>query len=323
MERIVVTGGSGFIGSNMVASLGARGHPLLNLDSVGPRNPDQASLWRPTDITDAPAIAEAIDDFRPDAIIHLAARTDLSGSSIEDYAANTIGSQVIVDAVMARPGIRRLLFGSSMLVCRLGHIARTTSDYCPNTAYGESKVRAEKIARAADPSGQRIVIFRPTSIWGPWFGQPYRNFFDIVLAGYYVHPSGAATRRSYGYVDNAVAQLDALLAAPPERLGDELYHLADYAPVDIGVWADLIAAAAGRRRPLRVPLPVMQMAALAGDGLQALGWKQPPMTNFRLSNMLMDAVQETGPIAALCPVLPVSLAKGVTRTIDWLKREAP
>jgi nucleoside-diphosphate-sugar epimerase len=318
-RRTVVTGGSGFIGTNVVAALVARGVPVRSIDAMPPRNPAHAGVFRRVDICDAAALGAAFDEFGPTDVIHLAARTDLLGTTIDDYAANTIGTAALLQVLAARPQIRRTLFASSMLVCRLGYLPQSTTDYAPSTPYGASKVESERLVRAADPTHRRIVLFRPTSIWGPWFDIPYRSFFDAVVGGYYVHPSGASTRRSYGYVDNAVAQIFALMEAPEAALGDELYHLADYAPVDIGAWADMIAAAAGRRRPTRVPMAVMQAAALAGDGLQALGWSRPPMTRFRLANMMMDAVQDTGPMAALCPDSPVAMADGVARTVAWMR----
>lgn len=66
-----------------------------------------------------------------------------------------------------------------------------------------------------------------------WFAAPYRNFFEAVRRGLYVHPSGAPRRRSYGFVSNAAAQVFAALAAPGERLTAAPYYLADYEPVDI------------------------------------------------------------------------------------------
>ncbi len=318
-RRILVTGGSGFIGTNVVAALLARGDAVVNLDAVPPRNPAQQAQFRRTDICDAAALARAIDDFGPDCVIHLAARTDLLGTSLDDYATNIDGTAALLAVVADRPRIERVVFASSMLVCRLGYAPQSPTDYAPSTPYGASKVESERLVRAADPGRQRIILCRPTSIWGPWFAQPYRNFFDAVVGGWYIHPADASTRRSYGFVDNAVMQIFALLAAPQAALGDELYHLADYEPVDIGHWADVIATAAGRKPPRRIPALAADLAALAGDGLHRLGWKQPPMTRFRLANMRTNAVLDTGPMQKLCPVLPVGLFDGVDRTVVWMR----
>ncbi len=318
-RRILVTGGSGFIGTNVVAALLARGDAVINIDNAAPRNTAQQSHFRSVDICNSAALARALDDFGPDRIIHLAARTDLRGESVADYATNTQGTAALLAVLADRPRIDRVLFASSMLVCRLGYLPQSPTDYAPSTPYGASKVESERLVRAADPGRQRIILFRPTSIWGPWFAEPYRNFFDAVLGGWYIHPQGASTRRSYGYVDNAVAQILALDAAPAARLGDELYHLADYEPVDIGHWADMVAAAAGRRPPRRIPALAADMAAIAGDTLQLLGWKHPPMTRFRLANMRTNAVLDTAPMQKLCPILPVGLSEGVERTVAWLR----
>lgn len=320
-RRILVTGGSGFIGTNVVAALLARGCAVLNVDTVVPRNPAQRPQFRQVDICDVAALALAIDDFAPDRIIHLAARTDLLGTSIADYAANTASTAALLAVLTDRPQIDRVLFASSMLVCRLGYRPQSPTDYAPGTAYGASKVACENLVRAADPGRHRIILFRPTSIWGPWFAEPYRDFFDAVVGGWYVHPGGASIRRSYGYVDNAVTQILALLDAPVAALGDELYHLADYQPVDIGHWAEVIATASGRKPPRRIPALVADMAALAGDALKLLGWQHPPVTRFRLANMRTNAVLDTGPMQKLCPVLPVGLFDGVDRTIAWMREK--
>ncbi|MFQ3667056.1 MAG: hypothetical protein SNJ79_13675, partial [Sphingomonadaceae bacterium] len=152
-----------------------------------------------------------------------------------------------------------------------------------------------------------------------WFDQPYRKFFDLVLSGWYVHPKGASTRRSYGYVGNSVVQVLALLEAEDPPPPDEPYHLADYDPVDIGMWAALIAREAGHPRPREVPLALFRAAALAGDAMQRLGYRDPPMTSFRLRNMLTDAVLDTRAPRRLVPTLPKSMEEGVRDTLSWLE----
>lgn len=313
--RIFVTGGSGFIGTAIMAHGLARGATMVNFDVMPPRDPAHATHWRRGDLMDAAGIAAAIREANPTHVIHMAARTDLLGRSLDDYAVNIAGVTNLLDALDAVPHARAVL-ASSMLVCRLGYQPKGPTDFQPSTVYGESKAVGERLTRARDPDGARLAMVRLTSIWGPWFAAPYRTFFEVVRRGLYVHPAGVPVQRSYGYVENIAAQIFALLDAP--ALSPAPYYLGDYEPTDILKWANQIAAASGRP-PIRVaPRAVFAVAAKAGDVLQRLGWKNPPMTSFRLGNMTMSAVYDTAPIAALCPVLPVDRATGIARTVAWL-----
>src|SRR6476469_6084042 len=90
-SRVLVTGGSGFIGTNLIESLRGRVASLLNLDVVEPRNSGHMALWRMCDIRDEGGLGDAFTAFQPDVLIHLGARTDLHGTSSDDYAANIGG----------------------------------------------------------------------------------------------------------------------------------------------------------------------------------------------------------------------------------------
>ncbi len=74
--RVLVTGGSGFIGTNLVATLSAADVDVINLDRVSPIYSKHASLWRRCDILDAARTATICRDFAPTHVVHLAARTD-------------------------------------------------------------------------------------------------------------------------------------------------------------------------------------------------------------------------------------------------------
>jgi nucleoside-diphosphate-sugar epimerase len=327
MARILITGGSGFIGTNLVEFCLRRGDEVLNLDLRPPSNPAQAHAARPVDILDGARLKEAVHAYRPEYIFHLAARTDLEGKRIEDYAANTVGVSNLIAAASGVPSIERVVFASSMYVCRLGYIPLHESDYCPHTVYGESKVLGEKIVRQQAGDSFAWTIVRPTSIWGPWFDVPYKGFFKAVEKGVYFHPRGHTVKRSYGFVLNVVAQMASLISpqVDPHRIDGRMFYLADYEPVDVREWAGMIARAFGRgkthtSKTHEAPLSLLRTLAVCGDWGKRLGIRNPPLTSTRLNNLLTSAVFDMNPIHSLCGESPYTLEAGVRITVEWMRR---
>jgi len=324
--RTLISGGSGFIGTNACEQFLSLGHEVLNLDIAAPRNPRGAARWLHTDICDAAALKTAVMDFAPDLIVHLAARTDLDGAALVDYRANTDGVNNLIAAAKATASVRRMVFASSRLVCQIGHQPRSDSDYCPPNAYGQSKVVGEQLVREhAAKVPWSWVIVRPTSIWGPWFGVPYKLFFESVVRGRYVHPRGANILKSFGFVGNTVRQLAAVAAAPAAHIDQKTLYLADYPPIDVHAMADLIRSEIGRPPVRQVPVAVLKAMARMGDLAKGLGMRHPPLTSFRLTNLVTPMVYDLAPLAQIAGALPYDMAAGVRQTLAWMrsKGEAP
>jgi len=324
--RTLVTGGSGFIGTNACQHLLSLGHEVLNVDSAAPRNPRAQARWLSTDICDASALKAAVTNFAPDLIVHLAARTDLDGAGLADYRANTDGVTNLIDAALATASVQRVVFASSRLVCEIGFQPRSDSDYCPPNAYGQSKVVGEQLVREkASKAPWSWVIVRPTSIWGPWFGVPYRLFFESVVRGRYVHPSGANIAKSFGFVGNTVRQLAALAAASAAQIDRRTLYLADYPPIHVHAMADLIRSEIGRPPVRQVPLGVLRAMARVGDLAKGLGMRHPPLTSFRLTNLVTPMVYDLVPLELIAGPLPFDMAAGVSQTLAWMRTrgEAP
>ncbi len=87
----MITGASGFIGTNLVEHYRRTGWEVVNADVAPPRNRDHASYWRKLDILDGAAFRDLVRGVNPTVFIHLAARTDLRGATAADYAANVDG----------------------------------------------------------------------------------------------------------------------------------------------------------------------------------------------------------------------------------------
>ena len=317
--RVLVTGGSGFIGTNLVDVYKRAGVAVTSLDIAQPRNPEHRDVWLDGDVTSLDELRTAFATARPTHVFHLAARTDLDGQSVDDYAANVAGVANVLSTLRAADTpVVRTVFASSRLVCRLGYQPRAEDDYRPTTAYGESKVHTEQLVRAA--TDLPWVLVRPTSIWGPWFGVPYRDFFMSIARGRYVHPSGRRIEKSFGYVGNTTWQLHRLMCAPgTDVLGRTLY-LGDDPPIEVHRLAERISAGMGRRPPKSVPLSVLRVIARLGDLAERAGIRAP-LTSFRLANLLTPMVFELGALMRITGPLPYDEAAGVTATVAWMRSE--
>lgn len=319
--RILVTGGSGFIGTNLIDALIGTGASVFSADIKAPRHPDHRSVWQRLDLTCREDVMSAIREFRPVQVYHLGARTDLHSDNVMEYPQNTLGTENVVDACSEVTSVRRVVFASSRLVCRIGYQPTSDDDYCPTTAYGESKVRGEKIVREHVKLPFDWAIVRPTSIWGPWFDVPYRQFFDNIRRGRFVHPRQTKTMKSFGYVGNSVMQLQKLMTAPSVQVTGKTFYVGDYIPIEVGAFARSIAQEFGVRAPISVPPWLLSLVARVGDSLAWVGWKGVPLTSFRLANLRTEMLHDFSEIAAITGPLPFSAEDGTRLTVAWMRSE--
>lgn len=328
MEKLLITGGSGFIGTNLIEKLQKEGkYELMSIDIAAPKIESHKNIWKQVDLRNADEVLEAVTAFMPDFVIALGARTDLNGKTLESYDANIGGVKNVLAALDKVPNLKRLIYASSMYVCEPGYMPKDFEDYAPHTLYGESKVETEKIIKEwfnGDSSAHPIAgskycwtIIRPTSIWGPWFGEPYDKFFRIVMNRMYFHMGERACKKTYGYIDNALYQILSILDAPEEKVNRKVFYIGDYEGYDITEWSNEIAKECGFKI-LRIPYFCFVLAGWFGDFLKLFGIHFP-MTSFRLHNMTTDNVHNVTPIRELAPNLPVSRLEGTKRTLEWIR----
>lgn len=311
-----MTGGSGFIGTNLLVYLSQKGYKVLNIDQVPPMYVELNLYWQKVDITDYKQFSYSVQAFQPDYIIHLAARTDLNGKSLADYAANTVGVENLMKIVDELPHLKKIVVTSSMLVCHTGYYPKNQFDYAPSTFYGKSKVVTEQNVWSHEPHCDWAII-RPTSIWGPWFKEPYRNFYDMVLKHRYFHIGHKGCTKTYGYIGNAVYQIEQILTQDTSDRDNKVFYIGDTPATNIEEWANEIAHEIGIRI-IRMPLWVLRIAAWVGDVLKMMGIDFP-MTSFRLKNMTTNNIIDLSNTYKIAPDNPYSRIDGVRETIQWIR----
>src|SRR5947209_4275323 len=166
--RILITGGSGFIGTNAIEAFSDNATAVLNYSIDAPINPAQMQYWRAGDILDSAATTAAFREFQPTTVLHLAARAECDERTTveEGYRANTEGTRNVLEAIRATPSVQRAIITSSQFVCAPGRLPKDDTDYFPETVYGKSKVITEKLTREANLSACWTII-RPTNIRRP------------------------------------------------------------------------------------------------------------------------------------------------------------
>jgi GlcNAc-P-P-Und epimerase len=317
MKKIIITGASGFIGSNLLEKFIDNGYDVLNIDFQRPKNKDFVKHWKNIDITNFIQFESEVNSFDPDYIVHLAARTDLSGLAINDYTANTNGVENLMTISKKLSTLKKVLITSSMLVCRPGYYPKNQLDFNPSTIYGQSKVITEKNVWANTPSCDWAII-RPSSIWGPEFDIPYKTFFDMIRHKKYFHIGDRGCTKTYGYVENVNYQIERILFTDTTEDINKVYNLGDYEPTNIEVWANQIGSQLGYGIK-KVPYFLIKCSAFVGD---FLGWFKInfPINSFRLKNMTTNNILDMSETKKIAPNLPFDRVNSIKRTLEWLNR---
>jgi nucleoside-diphosphate-sugar epimerase len=317
--KILVTGGSGFIGTNLIEAFSQKGHTILNYSLHAPLKSEHNQYWFEGDILDANTTAAAFEKFRPDWVLHLAARAECDENTTVEkgYRVNIEGTQNVLDSIRQTPSIDRVIITSSQFVCGPGPLPKNDADYFPETVYGESKVITEKLTRAANLPVCWTII-RPTNIWGPWHMRYRREFWRVVERGLYVHPGRQPVIRCYGYVKNIVDQIRRIFEAPRELVHSKTIYLGD-PPINLLDWTDGFSRALTGRPVRVVPRSIMRVLALAGDIPSRLTGKPFLINSSRLRSMTTDYNTPMEETFKLLGANPWTLEEGIKETVEWLK----
>lgn len=172
--RVLVTGGAGFIGSNLVRALLGSQHDVFVVDdfSTGsPDNLDPRAGFRKLDILDK-EFAVVVAHFAPEIVVHLAAQASVVVSIKDperDHAVNVDGTAAVAQAAR-RAGARRMISASSAAVYGEPESLplTETSHKAPTSPYGSSKLEAEGVlAEALHGSATDFASFRFSNVYGP------------------------------------------------------------------------------------------------------------------------------------------------------------
>lgn len=307
MQRLVVTGKSGFVGQNLANYLQGK----YRLSSIG-RSPsaaitkDDYCQW---DNVSADFLNGAT------AVIHLAGKAhDVRGTSNADeyFAINTELTSRLFDRFLQSTA-RDFFFVSSVkaIADEVPDVLHETSEPVPRTPYGRSKLAAEQyIASRELPSGKRVFILRPCMIHGPGNKGNLNLLYRFVRSGIPYPLAAFENKRSFLSVENLCFAVTALLEQP--EIAGGAYQLADDDTLSTNEVIRLIATALHRKPRLwHFPPGLLQTAARTGDALRL------PLNTEQLRKLTENYVVDNQKIKGALQIqsFPIEAREGLLKTI--------
>jgi len=270
--RVLVTGGAGFIGSNLVDALVSNGDEVVVLDDLTTgyaENVNPAARLIVGDVADPERVAAAVQGA--EAVFHLAAARAVLRSVQQPLATdrtNTGGTLTVLEA-SRQAGARRVVCTSSSSV--YGGVAPTpTSESAPvrpRSPYAVSKLAGEHYGRVYwELHGLETVSLRLFNVFGPrqrpdsQYAAVIPIFIEALRTGTppQIHGDGQQSR-DFTFIDDVVAALLAAARAPAADCAGQVYNAAGGGEHTL---LDLLAAL---ERILGVRVPPVHVEARAGD----------------------------------------------------------
>jgi nucleoside-diphosphate-sugar epimerase len=278
--RVLVTGGTGYLGRAIASELARRGHQPTVFARGAERLKDLACPAIAGDVRDHRALRLAVRGM--DGVVHAAALVSVWRRDPAEFDRINVGGLETLLDVCALERIGRIVVTSSFLALPPGGVGRALEA----NEYQRSKVRAREVARGAAAGGLPVIAIVPGVIYGPGpdsEGDLVGRLFRDHLAGRLPGIIGANRLWSFSYVgDVAAAHVQALESGEP---GEEYMAGGENLPQMRAF--ELLRAARGTPLPRRIPGPVAQVLA-AWEERAAARSRPPRLTRGTVRILLHD-----------------------------------
>jgi dihydroflavonol-4-reductase len=322
--RLLVTGGTGFIGSHLAEEGRRRGAQVVVLGLTGrPEERANAELLSrmgvevlPGSITDAELCRRAAQGATH--IFHLAVAMREGGKSDEFFESiNLDGTRRLLEAA-SQQRVERFVYCSTIGI--YGHkapgITREDSPLAPGNIYERTKVSAERlVGEFAEECAVPSVVLRPADVYGPRDQRLLKMFKGVSKGRFPLFGSGQG-RRHMVYVDDVVSAF--FKACERDQALGEGLIIAGPRSCTLQELLDEVTRATGSKRyGVRLPLaPMLGLAAVVEDVSAALGI-DPPIYRRRMDFFHSDSEFDTSRARRVLDWAPqVDLAEGIRRTLE-------
>ena len=246
--RILITGHTGLLGSNLAQALTEEGHEVKGI-----------SRRTGVDLLDKELTAQIIEVWRPDYVFHLAANAAESRGQVspQDMTERNLNIflNVLVPSINVK--VKRFIYISSVAVYGDVEVPYSEDDIPkPKDVYGVNKLACEQILKIlAKVHNFDYTIFRPHNIYGPHqdMSNPYKNvvalFMRSIMEDQEVTIFGEGKmRRAFSYVDDVV---DVLTASLGESFKNQTLNVGSAVEMDIATLLSEIEEIAGKKAKVK------------------------------------------------------------------------
>jgi len=325
--RVLITGGTGFIGKHLLRALCAAGHSCRVL--VRPES-DLAPLAELVlevvrgDVTDPSSLRGIADGM--DVVYHLAAAGHVTAQSPDAYARfralNVDGTRHLIAACLGS-GISRFIHFSS--TAAVGPVRRPIIDETtpcqPQTPYQRSKYESEQVALAAwQQEGFPAVILRPCMVYGPDGKGEFLKICRLMARGIFPRVGRGANLTPIVHVRDVVQAASS--AATRARPG-EVYFVASAQSYPAATIRQHVLAALGVWRPYPyVPLWLVLAGAYGLETVARWTGRTPLVTRQNIRSTVADRVFDIRKARRELGYQPaVPLDEGIRETVAWFRQE--
>jgi nucleoside-diphosphate-sugar epimerase len=321
--RVLLTGGTGFIGSRLLQALLDRGHQInLVVNRTQPSVPEGPAVkYHRCDLTDPVNFRSA--GFKADAAVNVAGQLRVPGIADEHYWKVHYEATKHVLEECTRFKLKRLVQVSTTGVYGVTGRAPVGEDgpISPSDIYERTKWEGERYAREYCSDGKiDLVVARPGLVYGPGdrhllglYKAIRWGVFRIIGDGEnFVHPI---------FIDDLTAGLVSCLESPAAAGGT--FNLVNESPVSFSALCGEIAGAVGKNLPrMRIPIGVAKMAAAGFEGVRAVTRMEMPLSRDRVEFMTSNRAYDASRARTVLGFrAPTSLTEGIRRTVAWYKEK--